>query len=133
MAIAFVFPLLDTFFAILWFFLFILWIWLVISVLGDVFASPDLGGLAKGLWVLAIVFFPLIGVFAYVLMRGAGMSLRRSERARRAEHELRGWIDQTRREWGTSVADEVEKLAGLRDRGVITEEEFNRQKERLLR
>lgn len=132
MPIAFVFPLLDAFLTILWFFLFFLWIWLVISVVMDVFASHDLSGVAKALWVVLILIFPLVGVVVYLLVRGADMSHRRAQRTANAEQAYRQWVQSVAGEGRGSVADELEKLAGLRDRGVITDEEFNRQKAKLV-
>lgn len=132
MPIAFVFPLLDAFLTILWFFLFFLWIWLVISVVMDVFASHDLSGVAKALWVVLILIFPLVGVVVYLLVRGADMSHRRAQRTANAEQAYRQWVQSVAGEARGSVADELEKLAGLRDRGVITDEEFNRQKAKLV-
>lgn len=131
MVTAFVFPLLDAFLTILWVFLFVLWAWLVISVMIDVFASHDMSGAAKVIWVLLILFFPLVGVLAYLLLRGTEMAHRRRQRAAGAEEAYRQWFDAAARSNG-SVADELEKLASLRDRGVITDDEFNRQKERLV-
>lgn len=129
---AFIFPLFDAFLTILWIFLFVLWIWLVISVTIDVFASHDLSGVAKALWFLVILFFPLLGVVMYLLLRGQHMAQRRSQRVAAAERAYQEWFDRVSHASHGSVADELEKLAGLRDRGVITEDEFNQQKLRLV-
>ena len=66
-------PLLDLFFAMLWFFLWVAWIWLVISVFIDIFRSHDLGGLAKALWALFVLLVPFLGVFVYLIARGGTM------------------------------------------------------------
>ena len=123
-------PLLDLFFAMLWFFLFIAWIWLVISVLVDVFRSDDLSGWAKALWAIFIIVVPLIGVLVYLIARGGSMQ-ERAMRQAQAQHEAtEAYIRDAA--GSTSTADEVAKLAGLRDSGVLSEEEYQAQKAKLL-
>lgn len=63
----------QVFFSLLWLSLFVIWIWLLITVLVDIFRSRDRSGAAKGLWFLFVVFFPYLGVFAYVIAHGATM------------------------------------------------------------
>ena len=66
-------PLLDLFWAMLWFFLFLAWIWLIVYLFGDIFRSDDLGGVAKAAWVVFVVLVPLVGVFVYLIVRGGSM------------------------------------------------------------
>jgi hypothetical protein len=123
-------PLLDLLFSMLWLFLFFAWIWLVITVFIDIFRSDDLSGWAKALWVLFVIFLPLLGVLVYLIARGDGMSQRRMEEAaatRRAQDEYIRNVASS-----GSSADELAKLADLRDRGVITNEEFASQKAKIL-
>jgi hypothetical protein len=126
------FPLLDAFLTILWIFLFVLWIWVLVAVVLDIFRSHDLGGAAKALWFLFILFLPLLGVVVYLVVRGGEMAHRASHRVTAAQQAYQDWFHTTDTSNGRLVADELEKLAGLRDRGVITDEELRRQKERLL-
>jgi hypothetical protein len=67
------YPLLDAFWTILWFFLFVLWIWVVITVIIDIFRSRDMGGFAKALWFIFVIFVPLLGVLCYLIARGGTM------------------------------------------------------------
>ena len=60
----------QVFWTMLWFSIFFLWIWVLIKVFGDIFRSPDLGGWAKGLWTLFVLFVPLLGVMAYLVANG---------------------------------------------------------------
>ena len=123
-------PLLDLFFAMLWFFLFVAWIWLVISVLADVFRSDDLTGWAKALWAIFIIVVPLLGVLVYLIGRGGSMH-ERAMRQAQAQHEAtQSYIRDTA--GGTGTADELAKLAGLRDSGVLAEDEYQAQKAKLL-
>jgi Phospholipase_D-nuclease N-terminal len=69
-------PLLDLFLTVMWFVLFCAWIWLVVWVIADIFRSQDLSGWAKALWTLLVVIVPWLGVFAYLVARGASMAER---------------------------------------------------------
>jgi predicted membrane channel-forming protein YqfA (hemolysin III family) len=123
-------PLLDLFFAMLWFFLFIAWIWVVISVLVDVFRSDDLSGWAKAFWTIFIIVVPLLGVLIYLIARGQGMQERAMAQAAANQRAQRDYIQQAA--GSSSTADELEKLAGLRNSGVLSEDEYQAQKAKLL-
>ena len=79
------YPLLDAFLTIFWLFIWIMWIFLLIRVISDVFRSHDLSGAGKAGWTLVLIFFPLIGVLIYLLVRGDGMHHARRARRRRAK------------------------------------------------
>ena len=67
------YPLLNVFWTMLAFFLFFIWIWLLITVIADVFRSHDLSGGVKALWLIFIIFLPYLGVFIYLIARGGKM------------------------------------------------------------
>ena len=123
-------PLMDLFWSMLWFFLFFAWIWVLITVFGDIFRSPDLSGWGKGLWTVFVVFLPWLGVLVYLIARGSSMQQRAIEDAAQREKATRQYIQDVSS--SGSVADEVSKLAELKERGVLTEAEFNAQKAALL-
>lgn len=125
------FSLLDLFWSMLWFFLFLAWLMLLFSVFGDVIRSKDLSGWGKGLWALFIIVLPLIGVLAYLIVRGGGMAERAVHRQREAEDGFRAYVQDVAGS-GPSTADEITKLAALRDAGTITDAEFQAQKAKLL-
>jgi len=100
-------------------FMFVLWFWLFVSVASDLFRRHDLSGWAKVLWVIALILFSYIGIFAYVLTQGRGMAERNQARAQEAQKELRQIV-------GYSAADEIEKLDRLKAAGSITEPEYAR-------
>ena len=77
-------PLLDLFWTILIIFLFVAWIWVLISVVVDVFRN-DISGWSKALWVVLIVFLPILGVLAYLVVHGSDMSQRQMDRATEAQ------------------------------------------------
>jgi hypothetical protein len=123
-------PLLDLFWAMLWFYLFFIWIWLLISIFGDIFRSDDMGGGAKAFWILFVIVLPFLGVLVYVITRGDKMRDRAAREAAAAEAATRDYIQQAA--GTTSAADEIAKLAALRDKGVLTAAEFESQKAALL-
>ena len=126
-------PLFDVLWSIFMFFLLIAWIWVLIGVITDVFRSDDLNGLAKGLWVLAIIVVPWLGVLAYLIIRGQGMTERNAKAAADAEKLRREYIRGVAAGPSeASTADELTKLATLKDKGVITDSEFAAQKAKLL-
>ena len=124
------YPLLDAFLTMLWIFLFIIWIWLLIMVFGDIFRSHDLGGWGKALWVIGIIIFPFLGVLLYLIVRGGKMQERQVRYAQTQEAAFRDYVRDTASTGDT--ADQLAKLADLRDRGVISEEEFAAAKAKAL-
>ena len=122
-------PLLDIFWSIFVFFLMVAWIWAVIGVISDVFRSPDLGGASKGIWVLLIIVIPWLGVLSYLVIHGKGMQERNMQTLAEAGDRQRAYIQSVA---GTPTADELSKLAELKDKNVITDAEFEAQKSRLL-
>ena len=125
-------PLLDLFWTMLWFFLFIAWIWLLISIITDIFRSDDLSGWAKALWTLFVIIVPWLGALIYLIARGDSMQQRTMSDAVERQRATRQYIQEVASTGGTSSADELTKLAQLRDSGVITTDEFEAQKAKLL-
>ena len=121
-------PLLDLFWTILIIFLFVAWIWVLISVVIDVFRN-DISGWAKAVWVVLIVFLPILGVLAYLVVHGSDMSQRQMDRATKAQEAQDEYIRDVA---GSTQADELAKLASLRDQGVLSADEYQAQKAKLL-
>jgi Short C-terminal domain/Phospholipase_D-nuclease N-terminal len=126
------YPLLNIFWSIFELFLWIIWIWILIYVFIDIFRSHDLSGLAKALWFLFVLFIPLIGVLVYLIVRGGSMHERAVSQAQHQDAEFRQYVQQAAASSPASTADQLTKLADLRDRGVITPEEFDREKAKVL-
>jgi len=124
-------PLFDVLVEIFWIFIWIMWIFLLIRVISDVFRSHDLGGGAKAGWTLVLIIFPLIGVLVYLIARGGGMHEREVRTTQSNQEAIRDYLNRAAGTTG-STADELHRLADLRDRGVLTDEEFQRLKERLV-
>lgn len=125
------YPLLNLFFTMLWFFLFIAWIYLLVVLVTDVFRSDDLSGWLKALWTLFILILPILGALVYLIARGDDMAERRVKDYRRQEQAFQTYVRDAAGP-GVSTADELTKLAQLRDAGTISTEEFDTAKAKLL-
>src|SRR5271167_3334512 len=119
------YPVLGVFWTILMIFLWVVWFWILITIIIDIFRSHDLSGWAKALWLVFLLFLPLIGVLVYLIARGGKMHEHQVQQAQLQEKQLRSYV-QEEAAGSQSSADQLAKLADLRDRGVITAEEFDR-------
>ena len=128
---AYEYPLMGAFLSFLYIALFVIWIFIAVSVFIDIFRSDDLGGFAKALWVIGVIVLPYLGVFLYLVIRGGSMQERRVQEAAKAQENFRQYVQQTAGTT-TDTAGQLEKLAALRDQGVLTPEEFAAQKAKLL-
>jgi hypothetical protein len=126
------YPLLNVFWTIFEVFLWVIWIWILIWIFIDIFRSRDLSGWAKALWFLFVLFIPLIGVLVYLIVRGGSMHERAVQDAQQQDKEFRQYVQQAAASGPASTADQLSKLADLRDRGVISAEEFDREKAKVL-
>ena len=132
LAVSSSYPLLNVFWTLLEFFLWVIWIWILIMVFIDIFRSHDLSGGAKALWFLFVLFIPLIGVLVYLIARGGSMHERAARQAQQQDEQARAYIQQAAASSPASSADQLAKLADLRDRNVITAAEFDREKAKIL-
>jgi hypothetical protein len=115
--------------AMLYFTCFFIWIWLAISVFVDIFRSPDMGGIHKAIWVVAIFIVPFLGVLVYLIVRGGKMNQHAIEAAKAQDAAMQNYI---RNAAGTTPADELHRLADLKDRGVIDQAEFDKLKGKVV-
>ncbi len=106
-------------------FVFVAWILVLVTILSDLFRDHDLSGWGKAAWVLFLIFMPFLAALIYLIARGGGMR----ERAIKARRRARSSSTPTSsRPAAASTADEVAKLAKLRDDGTISAEEFERRR-----
>ncbi|MFE5714770.1 SHOCT domain-containing protein [Streptomyces sp. NPDC056501] len=131
------YPLLELFWTMCWFFLWIMWLFLLFKIISDVFRDHELSGWAKAGWLILCLLLPFIGVLIYVLVRGTGMTERETARAKEAETAFQDYIRTSAA--GSSGAsgagggaDELARLADLKEKGALTEEEFRKAKAKLL-
>lgn len=118
----------DTLLAVLEFALLFFWIWIAVTVIFDVFRSSDLSNWAKALWLLFIIFMPLLGVLVYLIVRGHTMHEHQEADLARAQA-----YNQFVQSGGSSgPAEDLNKLADLKDRGILSDDEFERAKAKVL-
>lgn len=112
------------------FFLLFAWIWILITVIMDLFRDHKLSGVAKAVWVFFLVFLPFFGVLIYLIVRGNGMR----DRTLKEQADTKAHFDSYVREQAHagSPADELHKLAELKDKGALSAEEFDQAKAKLL-
>ena len=119
-------------YSLLWLALIFIEIWLVIMVFADIFASRDMSGWAKALWIILVFLFPLVGVLAYLIVRGPKMRAHQIEALEQQEEALRQYIKEVVSDTHGSRADEIGKLARLYESGAITAAEFETLKAEII-
>jgi putative oligomerization/nucleic acid binding protein/phospholipase D-like protein len=124
------FTLGDALLTVLEIFFFVLYFWILISIFGDLFRDHELSGWAKAGWVLFLFVIPFLGMLVYFIARGEGMR----DRAVREQADMRKHMDEYIRQTagGSSSVDELAKLSDLRDKGAISDAEFEQAKAKLL-
>jgi len=125
------FSLWDLMVSMFWFMLLVAWIWLLISILGDIFRDRELGGGAKAMWVLFLIFLPWLGALMYLIFRGNSMNDRTRQAMEEAEARQRAYI-QSAAGSTASVADQIRDLSALKESGHISDAEFEQAKTKIL-
>jgi putative oligomerization/nucleic acid binding protein/phospholipase D-like protein len=110
-------------------FFLVIWIWILITVLVDLFRDHELSGWAKAAWVFFLIILPFLGVLIYLIARGNGMRDRAIAEQRHMQQASDEYI---RSVSGSSPVDQLHRLDELRTRGAISQEEFERLKTRVL-
>ncbi|GAA1956478.1 SHOCT domain-containing protein [Kitasatospora viridis] len=134
------YPLLNLFWTMLEFFLWILWLFLLFKVISDIFRSHDMSGWGKAGWLTFVILLPFIGILIYLIARGQGMGRRDAEQVRQSEAAFRSYIRDAAGTpdgpGGSSAAashvDELARLAELKRNGDLSEEEYQKAKQKLL-
>ena len=127
------YPLLDTFLTMLWFFLWILWLFLLFRVVVDVFRDDNLSGWGKAGWLIFVLILPYLGVLVYLIARGGQMGARDVAAAQQQQASVDEYIRHAAAGSGTeSHADQLTKIADLKAKGVLTDEEFQQAKAKIL-
>jgi Short C-terminal domain/Phospholipase_D-nuclease N-terminal len=129
MVIAADYPFMDVLWSMIIFFFWVIWIWIVITVLIDVFRRHDIGGFAKALWVIFVVILPWLGVLVYLIVEHDGMRERSMKQAQAQKQEFDEYV---REASGGGSAAEIAKAKELLDSGAITQEEFEAIKAKAL-
>ncbi|KOU67540.1 SHOCT domain-containing protein [Streptomyces sp. NPDC060334] len=124
------YPLLNIFLTMMLCFLWVFWFVLLMRIIGDVFRDDDLSGWAKAGWTVFVILLPYLGVFIYLIVRGRGMGERQLRRTQRQEEAFRTYAREG--DAITGQAEELSRLAELKNRGAITASEYERAKGKVL-
>lgn len=133
--LAYDYPVLGAFWTVFLFGLAVLWFALLFRVVFDIFRDDDLGGWGKMGWLLFVIVLPFLGVFVYVVARGRNMGAREVAHAQARQEAFDSYVRTTAAGDGAVGPPQVEQLARLaemHDRGAISDQEFERAKEKVL-
>jgi ABC-type transport system involved in cytochrome bd biosynthesis fused ATPase/permease subunit len=119
----------DALLTVLEIFLLVAWFWILITIFADLFSDHTVSGWGKAAWTVGLLILPFLGAFIYLIARGGTMHERAARRDADARRQFEAYVRQTA---ATSPADELAKLSDLRERGAISEAEFERLKQKLL-
>jgi hypothetical protein len=122
------YPFLDVFWSMIIFFFWVIWIWIVVTVLIDIFRRSDIGGFSKALWVVFVVILPWLGVLVYLIAQHDGMRERSIKQAQDQKQQFDSYV----RDAAGGSAGEIAKAKELLDSGAITQDEFTKLKAKAL-
>ena len=122
------YPFMDVLWSMIIFFFWVIWIWIVITVLMDVFRRHDIGGWAKAAWVIFVVVLPWLGVLIYLIVEHDGMRDRSVKQAQAQKQEFDEYV----RDAAGGSAAEIARAKELLDSGALTQDEFERIKAKAL-
>jgi hypothetical protein len=114
------------------FFLFFAWFMCLFWVIGDIFRSRDMSGVAKTFWVFFVIILPWLGILVYLIARGSGMQQRQLEQAQEMHAAQTEYIRSVAGSSGGSSTDQIASAKSLLDSGAITQAEFEALKAKAL-
>jgi phospholipase D-like protein len=120
------YPFMDVLWTLIIFFAWVAWIWMIVSLLTDVFRRRDIGGWAKGAWTVFMIVLPFLGALAYLIANHDGIAERRIQEAQAAQAEFDTYVRSVAApNGGDGAAAEIEKGKRLLDSGAISQQEFD--------
>ena len=124
------YPFMDVFWTVLIFFLWVIWIWILITVLMDVFRRHDISGWGKAAWTLFVIVLPYLGVFVYLITQGKQMAERTTADAQADRARVDDYVRTTAAD--SAPADQIAKAKQLLDSGTIDQAEYEQLKRKAL-
>ncbi len=124
------YPFLEVFWTMLVFFAFIVWIWLLFTVIADIFRRHETSGVIKVLWLIFIIVIPYFGVFIYIIIEHKGMTERAVKQQEAAKSEFDQYVQSVAAK--DDPAQQIAKAKELLDSGTITQTEFDQMKQKAL-
>jgi Phospholipase_D-nuclease N-terminal/Short C-terminal domain len=122
----------DIFWSLLWFYFLFMWIMILFHIVSDLFRDHSLSGVTKTLWVLFLVFLPVVGVLVYLFSRGKGMAERSAAQQQRAEEHFARYVRNVAADGAASPTEQIARAKELLDAGAIDQSEFDRLKTKAL-
>lgn len=123
-----------SFWDVVWFivisFAFVAYLMVMFSILTDLFRDPDTSGWAKAVWVIALIFLPLLTSLVYLIARGRGMTERSLKSAEAMKRQQDAYIRETAGK--ASPVDQIAKAQAMLDSGAITQAEYDTLKAKAL-
>jgi hypothetical protein len=119
----------DFFWLMVWSFFFVAYLMVLFQVVADLFRDRELSGWWKALWIVFLIFLPVLTALVYLIARGEGMARRQQQVARAAKHEAESYVRDIA---GGSPVDQIVGATELLNAGTITPEEFERLKAKAL-
>jgi hypothetical protein len=119
----------DMLLVVLEIFFFVVWIWILFTIITDLFRDHEMSGWTKALWLLFLIFIPFLTGLVYLIVRGSGMR----DREIKAQSDAKKHFDEyVRTQAHHSPADELHKLNDLKEKGALSAAEFDAAKAKLL-
>jgi ABC-type multidrug transport system fused ATPase/permease subunit len=109
-------------------FLFVIWIWIFISIVVDIFRDHELGGWSKAIWLFFLIVVPFLSALIYLIARGNGMR----DRAIQEQIDVQKATNEYIRQVSASPVDDLAKLNELKEKGVLSDAEFEKAKAKAL-
>jgi hypothetical protein len=123
------YPFLDVFWTMLIFFFWVIWIWILVTVLIDVFRRRDMSGWGKAAWALFVIVLPYLGVFVYLITQGKQMAERRAQEISASQTSFDSYVRDVA---ASAPSDQIAKAKELLDSGAIDQAEFEQLKRTAL-
>ena len=130
MAIASSYPFLEVFWTMLIFFAFVVWIWILFTVIADIFRNHQSSGFSKVMWIIFIIVLPYLGVFVYLIAEHQGMTERSMKAQQAAQEQFDSYVQQAAGK--ADPAEQIAKAKQMLDSGAITQAEFEQLKQKAL-
>jgi uncharacterized membrane protein YcjF (UPF0283 family) len=124
------YPFLEVFWTILVFFGFVIWLWLLFTVIWDIFRRQDASGWVKVLWIIVVIIFPFLGVFIYLIAEHKGLAERSAKQQKTAEEETAQYVRSVAGQ--SDPTSQIANAKTLLDNGTITQAEFDQIKQKAL-
>ena len=124
------YPFLEVFWTMLIFFAFVVWLWILFTVMVDIFRRHDTSGFVKVLWIIFIIIVPYFGVFVYLIAEHNGMTERAIKQQKQAQKEVDSYVQSVAAK--SDPAEQIAKGKQLLEAGTITQAEFEQIKQKAL-